>query len=114
MKAVTEDKLENQARAEGKLKTPAPVERKRPAYDPNNLSPEDEEAKKYDDNSEGIDWEEILASTQDDFEAGRFAYNSADYATQAEADAALRAWFDAIVEEVEREATSLPPHNAAG
>ncbi|MDP9052020.1 MAG: hypothetical protein M3O31_15070 [Acidobacteriota bacterium] len=95
------------------LETVAPVERRRPAYDPNNLSPEDEEAKKYDDNSDGIDWEEILASTQDDFEAGRFSYNSADYATQEEADAALRAWFYAIAEEVERELASIPPHNAA-
>ena len=96
------------------LETPVPVERKRPAYDPNNLSPADEEARKYDDTSEGIDWDEILATTQDDFLAGRFSYNSADYATQAEADAALRAWLHAIVEEVEREAASLSPRDAAG
>ena len=93
---------------------PAATEPKRPAYDPNNLSPADEEARKYDDTSEGIDWDEILATTQDDFEAGRFSYNSADYATQAEADAALTAWLDAIVEKVERKHASVPPCNAAG
>src|SRR5882757_9630447 len=86
----------------------AAVEPKRPAYDPNNLSPADEEARKYDDTSAAIDWDEILATTQDAFEAGRFSYNSADYATQAEADAALTAWLDAIFEEVEREAGSIP------
>jgi hypothetical protein len=95
-------------------KAPATVEPKRPAYDPNNLSPEDEEDRKHDDTSDGIDWDEIIATTQDDFEAGRFSYNSADYATQAEADAALRAWLRAIVEKVEREAASIPPRDAKG
>jgi hypothetical protein len=89
---------------------PAIVERERPAYDPDNLSPEDEEARKYDDTSEGIDWDEIIASTQDDFLAGRFAYNSADYATQEEADAALKAWFDSITDEVLRERASVAPN----
>jgi len=96
------------------LKSVAAVEPKRPAYDPNNLSPADEEARKYDDTSEGIDWDEIIATTQDDFLAGRFSYNSADYATQAEAEAALTAWLDAIVEEVEREADPIPSRDAAG
>jgi hypothetical protein len=90
---------------------------RRPAYDPNNLSPEDEEARKYDDTSEGIDWDEIIATTQDDFLAGRFAYNSADYATQEEADAALDAWLDGIVARVEerirRELDTLSSCNAA-
>jgi len=95
------------------LETPAAVP-KRPAYDPNNLHPADEEARKYDDMSAGIDWDEILATTQDDFVAGRFSYNSADYATQAEADAALRAWLHAIVEKVERKHASIPARNAAG
>jgi hypothetical protein len=104
METMTQDELD----------TPAAVEPKRPAYDPNNLHPADEEARKYDDTSEGIDWDEILATTQDDFLAGRFSYNSADYATQAEADAALTAWLDAIVQEVEREAGSVPSRDAAG
>src|SRR5262249_22964162 len=94
------------------LKPAVAVEPKRPAYDPNNLSPEDAEARKYDDTSEGIDWDEIIATTQDDFLAGRFSYNSADYATQAEADAALDAWFKAIVEEVEREIASASARDA--
>jgi hypothetical protein len=92
----------------------AAVEPRRPAYDPNNLSPADEEARKYDDTSEGIDWDEIIATTQDDFLAGRFAYNSADYATQAEAEAALRAWIHAIVEKVERRHASIPSPDAKG
>ena len=70
------------------------------AYDPNNLAPEDAEARKYDDTSEGIDWDEIIATTQDDFLAGRFAYNSADYATEEEADAALQAWALGILKRV--------------
>ncbi|MFL6604430.1 MAG: hypothetical protein ACJ8R9_24270 [Steroidobacteraceae bacterium] len=96
------------------LNTSAAVEPKRPAYDPNNLHPADEEARKYDDTSEGIDWDEILATTQDDFLAGRFSYNSADYATQAEADAALTAWLDAIVKKVERKNASVPACDAEG
>jgi hypothetical protein len=73
-------------------------EPKRPAYDPNNLAPEDAEARKYDDTSEGIDWDDIIATTQDDFLAGNFSYNSADYATQEEAEAGLRAWLHGIFE----------------
>jgi hypothetical protein len=96
------------------LETLAGVELKRPAYDPNNLHPADEEARKYDDTSEGIDWDEILATTQDDFLAGRFSYDSANYATQAEADAALTAWLNAIVEKVERKNASVPPCGAEG
>jgi hypothetical protein len=88
-------------------------ERGHPTYDPSNLSPEDEEARKYDDTSDGIDWDEIIATTQDDFEAGRFWYNSADYATQEEADAALRALIHSVVEEVEREIASASPSDAA-
>jgi hypothetical protein len=58
------------------------VEQKRPAYDPNNLAPEDEEARKYDDTSEGIDWDEIIATTQDDWEAGRYTeFKASDYPT---------------------------------
>ena len=88
------------------------TERTRPAYDPNNLSPEDEEARKLDDTSDGIDWDEIIATTQDDFLAGRFAYNSADYATQEEADAALSDWLVGILERVKREIAAIPPPDA--
>jgi len=82
---------------------------KRPAYDPNNLDPIDEEARKYDDTSEGIDWDEIIASTQDDVEAGRFAFDSSDYPTDEEAMAAFWKFLMSIAEEVERESTSVPP-----
>ena len=49
----------------------------------------DEEDRKSDDTSEGIDWDEIIATTQEDFEAGNFAFNSANYATHEEAMTAL-------------------------
>jgi hypothetical protein len=79
---------------------------KRPAYDPNNLDPIDEEARKYDDTSEGIDWDEIIASTQDDVEAGRFTFDSSDYPSDEEAMAALWSYLQSIAEEVEREWTA--------
>lgn len=92
----------------------APDERPSPrAYDPHNLSPENEEARKFDDASEEIDWDDIIATTQDDFLAGRFGYNSADYATQEEADMALSAWLIGILDEVEHEQPSVPAHDAA-
>src|SRR5579872_6007159 len=80
-----------------------PVPAKRRAYDPNNLHPLDEEARKYDDNSEGIDWDEILATTEDDFQAGRFAFNSEDYSTHEEAMEALSRWLWSIHDEVQRD-----------
>ena len=76
---------------------------KRPAYDPNNLHPLDEEARKYDDTSLGIDWDEIIATTQDDFLAGRYAFNSEDYPTHKEAMKALDLWTRKILEDVLRE-----------
>lgn len=76
---------------------------RRPAYDPNNLHPLDEEARKFDDTSEGIDYDEIIASTQDDFEAGRFAFNGEDYATHEECRAALKQWIHSIYERVVRD-----------
>jgi hypothetical protein len=79
----------------------APVKRR--AYDPDNLHPLDEEARKYDDNSEGIDWDEIIATTEDDFQAGRFAFNSEDYPTHEEAMKAFKRWTRGILEEVRRE-----------
>jgi len=86
---------------------------KRPAYDPNNLHPLDAEARKYDDNSEGIDWDEIIATTQDDFLAGRYAFNSEDYPTHEEAMKALHQWFDDILQEVLREREAVCPRDAA-
>jgi catalase len=96
----------------GEIEMTTAVERKKPAYDPNNLSPEDEEARKYDDTSDGIDWDEIIASTQDDFEAGRYSFNSADYATQEEAFAAMDELLNSILQEVLRERDSVPALDA--
>jgi hypothetical protein len=91
---------------------------KRRAYDPNNLHPLDEEARKYDDNSEGIDWDEIIASTQDDFEAGRFAFNSADYPTHEEAMEAFSEWlkeiFDRVLGEKDARQAAVSPRDATG
>ena len=95
------------------LENPAPAKRR--AYDPNNLHPLDEEARKYDDNSEGIDWDEILATTEDDFEAGRFAFNSEDYPHE-DPMKAFRRWTRGVLEEVRREKdakrTAVSPRDA--
>ena len=90
------------------------VPEERPAYDPNNLHPLDEEARKQDDTSLGIDWDEIIATTEDDFLAGRFAFNSADYPSHEEAMAALWRLFESVIEEVERESSSVPTAHATG
>ena len=67
-----------------------------------------------DDDPEGIDWEEIIQTTQEDYEAGRYSFNSEDYATDAEAMAAMRALIHSIAEKVEGETASNPPLDAAG
>ena len=62
---------------------------KRPAYDPNNLDPQDEEDRKQDPD-DGIDYDEIIASTQDDFLSGNYkVFNSEDYPTR---EAMVKAW----------------------
>ena len=61
-----------------------------------------------------IDYEEIFQSTQADFEAGRYCFNSEDYATDEEASAALLAWIDSIAERVKREAAAVSPRDAEG
>jgi hypothetical protein len=76
---------------------------KRPAYDPKNLHPDDEEARKYDTKIDGIDWDEIIASTQDDHLAGISAFDTGDYPDDETAMKALDAFLDSIVEEVLRE-----------
>lgn len=76
--------------------------KKRRAYDPNSLDPIDAEARKYDDTSEGIDWDEIIATTQDDEEAERFAFDSDVYATDEEVSAALDRHLSAILDRVVR------------
>ena len=61
-----------------------------------------------------IDYEEIFQSTQADYEAGRYCFNSEDYATDEEASAALLAWIDSIAERVKREAAAVSPPDAEG
>lgn len=39
-----------------------------------------------------IDWDEIIASTQDDVDAGRYAFSTEDYPTHEEGMAALWKW----------------------
>jgi hypothetical protein len=91
--------------------TAALVGRKSGSYDP--CHPDNIEDRRYDPD-DGIDWEEIILTTQEDFEAGRYAFNSQDYATHEEAMAALDVWLDGIVEQVEREAAaSLSSRDAA-
>src|SRR5688500_15943814 len=80
----------------------------RSAYDPNNLQPLDADARKFDDTSEGIDWDEIIATTQDDYLAGRFAFNSAGYPTHEAAMAAMKQHLDKILEKVLREKSATP------
>ena len=46
-----------------------------------------------------IDYDEIIATTQPDFEAGRFAFDSRNYATHEEAMAAMEALFLKCFEE---------------
>ena len=59
-----------------------PAHLKRPAYDPNNLDPLDEEDRKYDPN-DGIDYDEIIASTRDDWFSGNYKeFHSNDYPTK--------------------------------
>jgi hypothetical protein len=85
------------------------------AYDPNNLHPLDREARKYDDTSYGIDWDEILATTEDDELAGRYAFSSAGYPDDDSAMTALKQWMDSIVEKVlRREAAAASRADASG
>lgn len=50
------------------------------------------------DHEDDIDWDNIIATTEDDFKAGRYAFNSADYATHEEAMEAMRALIHSIAE----------------
>ena len=69
------------------------------------------------DHEDDIDWDNIIATTEDDFKAGRYAFNSADYATHEEAMLALRAWIHSIAEEAikrVRSDTSLHAQSQTG
>ena len=76
---------------------------------------DDAVAAEYDPQVDDIDFEEIYQSTQADYEAGRYAFNSADYATHEEAMKAMRALIHSIGEKVRRRnAASNPPLDAEG
>lgn len=85
----------------------------RRAYDPNNLHPLDEASRKHDVQVEGIDWDEIIASTQDDFLAGRYAFSTADYPTHEEGMAALWQWMCTLGEGEPDESPGIPEPHAA-
>jgi hypothetical protein len=82
------------------------------AYDPNKLDPRDAAARELDDNSDGIDWDEIIATTQDDWEARRFDFDSAAYPTEEAGRAALERWMNDIVREVLDETAAARSHDA--
>jgi hypothetical protein len=75
-------------------------------YDPNALDPRDDAARALDDLSDGIDWDEIIATTQPDYEAGRFAFNAEDYPTDEAAMAAMDAFVEDVIKEALREVTA--------
>ena len=98
------------------VENPEPSPPKRLAYDPNNLHPLDAEDRRHDapcDDIVDCDWDEIIATTQDDFLAGRYAFNSADYPTEEEAMIGLERLLDGILEKVLREAAAVSSLNAA-
>ena len=65
---------------------------KPPAYDPNNLDPLDEECRKHDPD-DGIDYDEIIATTQDDWLAGNYKeFAGEDYPTEESLIRALEAY----------------------
>ena len=66
------------------------------------------------DHEDDIDWENIAATTEDDFKAGRYAFTSEDYATHEEATAAMSAWIDPIFDEVLRRVASNSSLHAKG
>ena len=87
----------------------------RRAYDPNNLHPDDAEARRYDDTSEGIDWDEIIATTQDDWVQRKFSYSSDEHPDEDASGAALARHLKSILERVlRREEASRSKVNATG
>ena len=64
------------------------------------------------DHEDDIDWENIIATTEEDDKAGRYAFNSADYATWEEAMIALRELINSIAERAIHRATAHTPSDA--
>jgi hypothetical protein len=46
-----------------------------------------------------IDWHEIIDTTESDYRRRRFAFNSADCATEEEVTSSLHAWIHSVFEE---------------
>jgi len=90
-----------------------PIDEARLARDPEYRRMLDDADRKYDDTSEGIDWDEIIATTQPEFEAGIFAFNSDDYPTDEAAMAALKAWVHNAFEEADRAVAARLSHDAS-
>ena len=65
------------------------------------------------DHEDDIDWDNIIATTEDDYQAGRYAFNSADYATHEEAMAAMWTLIQSLGETVEGNANSNPALDAS-
>jgi hypothetical protein len=82
-------KSEAQAMAE----TAALAGRRSGSYDP--CHPDNIVGRRHDNEADGLEWDEIILTTQEDFEAGRYAFNSEDYATDEEVKIALCAWIHA-------------------
>ncbi len=81
-------------------------------YNPDALSPLDAEDRKLDETSEGIDWDEIIASTQNDINDGIYAYDSGDYPTEEAAMEALKRFIHEAAEEGRRETAAAHPSYA--
>jgi len=60
------------------------------------------------------DWDNIIATTEGDFKAGRYAFNSADYATDEEAMEAMRALIHSIAERALKSVASDTSLDAKG
>jgi hypothetical protein len=84
------------------------------AYDPNNLHPDDEEDRKLDDDTLDIDWDDIIATTQDDVLAERYAFSTGDYPTHEEGMAALWKWMCTLGKGEPNEEAAASPPDAAG
>jgi hypothetical protein len=81
--------------------TPWWVGRTSGSYDPSH--PKNVDGRRHDVSSDEIDWEEIILATQEDFESGRFSYNSRQYLSRGVAEVGLAVWLNSIVEDMERE-----------
>jgi hypothetical protein len=92
--------------------TAALAGRRSGSYDP--CAPDNIVARRHDNESDGLEWEEIILTTQEDSEAGRYSFNSEDDATDEETIAAIGAWIHRLAEETWCEAASVSSLDATG